>query len=67
MNNNLMTHIYIYIFYWLWVSEEFASTNPGGAQSLGKEFPASVPWVIQRAIKFPQSDGLEGLNALKEC
>jgi hypothetical protein len=37
----------------LGVQSIFAPTNPGGAQALGKEFPASAPRVIQEAIKFP--------------
>ena len=41
------------------VQSIFAQTNPGGAQALGKEFPASAPRGIQEAIKFPQFDGLK--------
>ena len=35
------------------VQSIFAPTNPGGAQALGKEFPANAPRGIQEAIKFP--------------
>ncbi len=37
----------------------------GGAQALDKEFPASAPWVIQGAIKFPQSYGYKGAVATR--
>ena len=41
----------------------FAPTIPGAAQPLGKEFPASAPWIIQGAIKFSQSSGHKGVVA----
>ena len=43
----------------------FALTITGGAQALGKEFPASALRVIQEAIKFPQSDAKKGQWLLK--
>ena len=46
-----------FFFYWHRVSKAFAPTTPGGAQALSKEFLVGAPWVIQWAIKFPQSDG----------
>ncbi len=36
-----------------------------GAQALGKEFSASAPWVIQWALKFPQSHDPNRLNSRK--
>ena len=38
-------------------------TNPRGAQALDEEFFASATWVIEEAIKFPQSNGPKGVNA----
>ena len=43
--------------------QAFAPTIPGAAQPLGKEFPASAPWIIQGAIKFSQSSGHKGVVA----
>ncbi len=65
--NDQVANFLIAFFDWHQVSEAFAPTNLGGAQALGKEFPASAPQVIQEAIKFPQSDGPKGLNAPKRC
>ena len=56
-------HINLFIFDWHRVSEAFAPTISGGAQTLGKEFPTSAPQVIQGTIKFPQSDGFKGAVA----
>lgn len=36
-------------FFFFWISTRYPGqglTNPGGAQALGKEFPASAPWLI---------------------
>ena len=54
-----------FFFYWHWVSEAFALTNPRSAQALDKEFSTSAPQVIQWAIKFPWYNGHKGLNAPK--
>ena len=43
--------------------QDFVLTNPGGAQALSKEFPASAPQVIQGTIKFPRSNGPKRVNA----
>jgi hypothetical protein len=39
----------IKFFFFFWISTRCPGqglTNPGGAQALGKEFPASAPWLI---------------------
>ena len=46
----------IHLFFYFLLApgvQDFVLTNHGGAQALGKEFPASAPRVIQGAIKFP--------------
>ena len=54
---------FFFSFDWHRISEAFTPTIPKGAQALGKEFPSSAPWIIQVAIKFPQSDGHKGAVA----
>jgi hypothetical protein len=64
MTMHLCVGIFLFFFFyfdWYRVSKAFVLTIPGGAQALGKEFPASAPWVIQGEIKFPQSDGHKGV------
>lgn len=38
---------FLFFYYWHQVSGTVSPKNPGGASALGKEFPASVPRVIQ--------------------
>ena len=63
-SNRYANNLNLFLFFLLAPGvQEFVLTNPRDAQALDKKFLTSAPRVIQRTIKFLQSDGPKGVNA----